>query len=41
MLFLPVTTHNANRHCRVRFYALCGTTFVETAVFATANVTLR
>ena len=26
-----VTTHNANRHCHVRFYT-CGTTFVETAV---------
>ena len=28
-----LTTHNANRRCRVRFYT-CGTTFVETAIYA-------
>ena len=28
-----LTAHNANRHCRVRFYTSCGTSFVEWAVY--------
>ena len=27
-----LTTHNANRHCRARFFHFCGTSFAKTAV---------
>ena len=35
-----ITTHNTNRHCRVRFYA-CGVTYVETVVIAISSFTWR
>ena len=34
-----LTTHNANRHCRVRFYNFRGKTFVEKAVYNKQNNT--
>ena len=33
-LILPRSTHNASQHCCIDFYTFVGTTFVETAAFA-------